>query len=279
MSIRQKLMCSFLSLLISISMLSIVLAGSERETAKDKKTGTVTGTIMIKGGGPMAWGQIMFYDAAGPQPQPDKYERIPDISRDIDANGKFKVELTEGKYYMAAIKRLSGERFGPPQEGDYVLIIVDENGKPKEYIIKAGKLLDIGTISEAAPLTAEKISKRIVTTALEGVVTDMDGKPAENAMVVAFVNPDMRGKPLFVSDKTDKNGKYVLRLTAGTYYLRARNAFTSGPPEPGQIVGYYGEVAPAPVTVKESEIKKGVDFKVILFPGRGPFSVMPMQKQ
>ncbi len=40
----------------------------------------------------------------------------------------------------------------------------------------------------------------------------------------------------------------------------------------GQIVGFYGEGSPAPMMVKEGEIVKNVNFTVILFPGRGPFS-------
>jgi len=48
--------------------------------------------------------------------------------------------------------------------------------------------------------------------------------------------------------------------------------FASGPPQEGQIVGYYGEGEAAPVTVKEAERKKGNDINVVLFPGRGPFS-------
>lgn len=280
MSIRQKLILSFFSLIIIISMFSIVSAGSEREAANDIKTGTVTGRIMIKGAGPMAGGQVMFYDSsAGPPPLPDKYERIPDISRDTDADGRFKVELPPGKYYMGAIKRLSGERIGPPQEGDYVFRNVDEKGNSKEYLIKGGGLIDIGTISEAVPLKAKDFSKRVVTTAIEGVIIDMDGKPVDDTVVTAFVKPSMSGKPLFISDKTDKDGKYILRLTEGKYYLRVRNSFTSGPPVPGQIVGYYGDGTPAPVTVKEGEIKKGIDFKVIRFPGRGPFSGTAPEKQ
>jgi hypothetical protein len=279
MSVCQKLVFPFFSILFIMSLSGIVSAGSEGESPKDIKTGAVAGRIMIKDGGTMAGGQVMFYDAlAGPPPLPDKYERTPDISRDIDADGKFIVELPEGKYYMGAIKRLSGERIGPPQEGDYIFRSVDEEGRPKEYIVKAGSLLNVGTISEAAPLKAKDPSKRVVTTAIEGVIIDMDGNPVEDAVVIAFVNPSMNGKPLFLSYKTDKDGKYILPLTEGTYYLRVRNSFTSGPPVPGQIVGYYGDGKPAPVSAKEGEITKGIDFKVIMFPGRGPFSGMAPQQ-
>ena len=276
MSIQKKPALLLVSLGIIFSLLSSISAGSEAETAKDKKTGTITGRVIIKGSGPLTGGQVMLYDArTGPPPLPDTYERVPDISRDLDGDGRFKVELPPGIYYLGAVKRLSGERMGAPQAGDYVFRSIDEKNRPKEYVIKAGTVLDAGNELEAIPLRPKDTSTEGVTTAIQGIVFDMDGKPVENAVVIAFVTPDLRGRPLFISDMTGKDGKYSLRVTQGTYYLRVRNRFTSGPPEPGQIVGYYGEGTPVPVAVKEGEIKKGFDFKVILFPGRGPFSGTP----
>jgi len=280
MSLRIKLPIIFLSLSIILSQSSVLYGESGQKTDQDKKTGTVKGQVMIKDGGPLAFGQIMFYDVlSGPPPLPHKYERTPDISKAIDADGKFTVELPEGKYYIGAVRRISGERFGPPQEGDYIYRSLDDNGKPKEYPVQAGKVLDIGTVKEAVPLKAEDISHRSITTAIEGHIIDMDGKPVEGAVVVAFVKPTIGGKPLFVSDKSGQDGKYVLRVTEGTYYLRARNSFAAGPPEPGHIVGYYGEGTPAPVTVEHCQVIKGIDFRVILFPGRGPFSGTGQENQ
>jgi hypothetical protein len=280
MSARQKFMFSFFSFVIITSLFSIASAGPEREAAKGVKTGVISGRILTKDAAPLAWGEVMLYDAsAGPPPMPDQYERTPDISRSSDADGRFKIDLPPGKYYLGAIKRMSNERFGPPQEGDYVFRHADEKGKPKEYVIKAGSLLDVGTISGAVPVRAQDLVKRAITTGMEGVVIDTDGRPIDDAVVLAFVNPSFKGKPLFISDKTGKDGKYILRLTEGTFYLRVRNSFTSGPPEPGQIVGYYGDGTPAPVTVKAGEVQKGIDFRVILFGGRGPRNDMIPQTQ
>lgn len=246
-------------------------AGGAAAAAASDAKGAIAGKVLIKDNGPLADGQVMFYNAAsGPPPAPDKYERTPDHVRDLDANGRFEVELPAGAYYLRAVKRRSGERIGPPAAGDLVLRIIDEAGKPKEFVIEAGKKLDIGTLGGAEPLKAD--TKHVVSTAVEGRVVDSLGKPVPDAVVVAFLKPAVMSKPLFISEKTGKDGRYLLRLTPGTYYLRARNQFASGPPEPGQIVGYYGEGQPAPITVKEGQVLTGVDFVVILFPGRGPFS-------
>lgn len=258
---------------MALLMIMPFFYGSRIGAATDLKPGTVTGRVLVKGGTPLSWGEIMLYDAAaGPPPMPEKYDRIPDIIRIIDADGMFKVDMPPGRYYLGAIKRMSGERSGPPREGDYVVKDRDAKGRPKEYIVKPGQLYDIGTISGAVPLRTQDISERAVTTAIIGKVTDTEGKPVANAVVLAFVSPAPKGRPLFLSEKTDSDGAYVLRLTAGTYYLRVRDSSQNGPPEPGQIVGSYGEGTPAPVVVKEGGIVKGIDFRVVLFGGRGPQS-------
>jgi len=248
-------------------------ADSVKEATPEIKKGTVTGTIMVKDreNVPLSWGQIMLYDVStGPPPVPEKYERTPDISKNMDADGKFRIELPEGRYYIGAVKRLSGDKLGPPDVGDYVFRSLNEKGKPKEYQVKGGQVLDIGTFAEAFPLSEKDISKRHVTTAIEGVVVSTDWLPVEGAVVIAFAEPVIGKKPLFVSNKSDKEGKYVLPIAEGTYYLRVRNSFAAGPPEPGQIVGYYGEGTPAPVSVKDCEILNGIDFQVVVFRGRGP---------
>ncbi|HAM49459.1 MAG TPA: carboxypeptidase regulatory-like domain-containing protein [Nitrospiraceae bacterium] len=276
MSLRRKSRLILFTLVAIVFLFGTSSFAGELPAVKNQKKGTVIGRIMIKDGGPLSGGQVLFYRvSAGPPPASEKYDRTPDVVRDMDADGRFRVELQPGKYYFGAVKRLSGERIGNPQEGDYVYRSVDEKGKPKEYVVEEGKILDLGTISEAVPLKAGRLSKNSVTTAIEGVVVDMDGNPVQNAVVVAFLSPTVGGKPIFVSDATGEDGKYLLRVTEGTYYLRVRNQFASGPPEPGQIVGFYGEGSPAPVSVKDGEIKKGIGFKVILFPGRGPLSGTP----
>jgi len=276
MSLRRKPILSPFILVAIALLFGTFSVAADLPAVKDQKKGTVVGRIMIKDGGPLAGGQVLFYNVSvGPPPAPDKYDRTPDMVRDVDDEGRFRVDLQPGKYYFGAVKRLSGERIGNPHEGDYVYRSIDEKGKPKEYIVEAGKILDLGTIAEAVPLKVGRSSKSSATTAVEGIVVDVDGKPVQNAVVVAFLSPTVGGKPIFVSDATGEDGKYWLRVTEGTYYLRVRNQFASGPPEPGQIVGYYGEGSPAPVTVKEGQIKKGIVLKVNLFPGSGPLPGTP----
>ncbi len=110
------------------------------------------------------------------------------------------------------------------------------------------------------------------TATVEGIVVDVTGKAVENAVVSAYINPTTNKKPVFVSLKTGADGQYVLRVSRGTYYLKVGNNDRGGPPSPGQIVGYFGERTPPKIDIKDGQIIKGLNFRVILFSERrGPF--------
>lgn len=257
---------------LCVAILPNVCISDQRDPASlpaKMETGTVTGKVMIRDGGPLAGGRVFFYDTStGPPPFKERFKRLPDISGEIGADGKFTVELPAGKYYMRAGRRNS-EGGGGLSDGDFVLFSMDEKGRPNEYVIKGGAILDIGTISGAVPY--EKVGQDIKT-AIEGVITDMEGRPVAGATVFAFIDQTTTRKPLYFSERTGNDGKYILRVPGGTYYLRVRNKLGGGPPEPGQILGIFGEQVPTAIMVKDGEIKRGIDIKVIRFRGRGPAS-------
>ena len=97
--------------------------------AEEIKTGLISGQMMIRDGGPMSKGMVVFFRAEeGPVPNPNRYLRIPDEVADIDEEGKFRIALPEGRYFRGAIKRMSGELIGPPQDGDYSFISQNSEG-------------------------------------------------------------------------------------------------------------------------------------------------------
>jgi hypothetical protein len=237
-----------------------------------QETGSITGKLLTKDGGATMGGGLVYFFVAetGAIPDPDKYWRVPDEIANIDENGEFTVKLHEGKYYMGAIKRSSGtEDVGPPLKGDLFFISYDEKGSPKVYHVKKNEEINLGTISEATPYKGWTMKDNI--TFIEGKIL-ADGKPVEGAIVLGYISPKMIGKPDFVSERSDKDGKYILRVPEGSsYYLMARDVYGGGPPVDGSIMGVYGAKAvPGAVTVKKGESTKGIDIKVIMFPGRGP---------
>ena len=238
----------------------------------ERKTGYLSGRLMIKNGGPLDGGMaFLFNHAAGPPPSPEKYWRVPDEIVPIGKDGRFKAELIEGTYYLGAIKRLAGKEIGPPQEGDFFLISRDAAGEPMQYFVGKGKETDVGTIAEATPFRRSMLKLEGGITAIEGTIVGPTGKPVEGALVFAFLTPAMVGKPVFVSERTGKDGKFLLRVFGSDhYYLKTRDVYGGGPPKVGAVIGSYGEDTPIPVDVKAGEIKKGVEIKVVRFTGQGP---------
>jgi hypothetical protein len=254
---------SFLFFLVVMSLIAFPLCAEEIET------GWISGQMMIKGGGPMSDGMVVFFRAdEGPVPNPNKYLRIPDEVANLDDEGKFSVPLPLGKYFMGAVKRMSGELIGPPQDGDYFFISHDTEGAPVTYMIETGKNLNVGIISEAVPF------KRTISedaTGIAGIIRYLSGNPVEGAIVFAYFTETMRGLPLFTSYRTGKDGKYLISVShSGKYYLRVRDLYGGGPPVAGAIMGAYGKEKPAAVIVKAGEVTRGIDIEVGRHFERGP---------
>jgi hypothetical protein len=257
-------LCSFL---LIIPIFCLVVAAS----AENGKPGSISGRLMITDSSPMANAQVfIFNESSGAPPSFDRYWRVPDMVVQADSEGRFKAVLTSGRYYLGAIKRKSGDEVGPLQEGDLFLPFMD-NQKSIIYTITNGSSADIGTISGVKLFTKSLLKTGSGVTAIEGTVMDLLGNPVENALVFAFLSPAMVGKPLFISEKTSKDGKYLLRVnTGGSYYLKIRNSYGGGAMNPGEIMGRYGEETPLAVKVSPGAITKGINITGIAFTRQAP---------
>ncbi len=231
--------------------------------------GKMSGQLMIKDGGPLSNGMVVFFRAdEGPVPDPDRYLRIPDEVTDLDDKGFFSIRLRAGRYFMGAIKRMSGELIGPPDNGDYFFISQDSAMNPRTFVIEKDKNLKIGTISEAVPF------KRAISddaTGISGTIRNTKKEPVKGAIVFAYFTATMTGLPPFTSYRTGDDGKYFISVShKGKYYLRVRDVYGGGPPVPGALMGSYGEDKPAAVEVKRGKITRNIDMSVIKHLQRGP---------
>lgn len=253
-----------------ILMSVMILSSISVAWAQEAKTGSISGRMLVKEGQPMANAVVfVFNDASGPPPSLDRYWRVPDEIVKTDAEGRFSASLSDGTYYLGAIKRTAGEDIGPLQEGDLFLQIHGD-GTPKKHVITNGAALDIGTVTGAITFKKSSLKTAVGITAIEGMVTDAHGKPVENALVFAFLTPAMVGKPLFISEKTGKDGKYILRVhQGGNYYLKIRNSYGGGAMKAGEIMGSYGQEKPLAAVVKTGAVVKGINITGISFPGQG----------
>lgn len=264
----------FLTLFFTLGIMRCVALA--HEDTREIKTGTVAGQVMLKGDGPMAGGMVYFFnETAGPPPSATMYWRVPGEAFGTDGNGRFVAEMPEGRYYMGAIRKKSGEPVGPPGSGDPFFVSQDEKGKPRLYNVLRGTAIDVG-ILEATPFNSDTLAKEGLT-AIEGTVRDVDGKPVEGILVFAFTTQTIVGRPLFVSDRTGKDGKYRLRVAeGGTYYLRLRENYGGGPLRDSELKGVYGDKEPASaLVIKSGEILKDINIKAMRFQGRGPKASYP----
>jgi hypothetical protein len=249
--------------LLTVVIVSLILCGPSfaGDQMSGIETGTITGQIKAKEKGSMADGIVFFFsETSGPPPSATKYWRIPTNGFILDEKGMFKAMLPEGKYYMGAIKRFSGGPLGPPKNGDLFFISQDEKGNPKLHRVRKNETIDIGVIAEAVPFSRETLVTEGITS-VEGTIRNAKGKPVEGMLVFAFISPTMIGRPLFVSEKSDKDGKYVLRLSGGgSYYLRSRQNYGGGLPSADEAMGVYGKGQP--LTLKTGTSLKGINITV-----------------
>ncbi|HAM49458.1 MAG TPA: hypothetical protein DCP92_01690 [Nitrospiraceae bacterium] len=251
------------SVISAMVLLCLLLYGTAFAAGQSKQSdiGTVTGVIHIKGGGLMKGGTVFFFDEkAGPPPSATKYWRVPTYAFEIEDNAHFTVMLPEGDYYMGAIKRQSGQRLGPPHEGDYFFISQDEKGQPKKLRVSKDSKIDLGVLEEAVPFKRETLAQKGITS-IQGTIYDENGRPMEGMLVFAFVNPSMFGRPLFVSELSDKLGHYELRLAGeGTFFLLSRTNYGGGPRSTDELLGVYKDSKP--VSVKSFTTTTGIDITV-----------------
>jgi len=237
-------------------MLLIVLAGfwgcSENPSATENSSpgqGQLQGRITS----PLEGAHLYVY-----KPGMDLYGPAFAISQATDREGRFSLDLPDGKYIAVARKRNGGEESGPVLAGD--------NRSEFINVTVTGGVVDMQVsapvkIGDQRNFTGDVEESK---TGLSGLVLDSDGAPVEGARVHVYDHVQMSERPKFVSEKTGPDGRYLVYLPAGgTYYLAARDKF-GGPPKLGDLYGRYdkGTIEPSAVVVKEGQILKQVDITV-----------------
>ncbi len=252
MVVLRNILLSFIC-----SMLVLSVAYAQTEAVKGKETaemGYVTGK-MESANKALIFGYIGFFLTSGRMPDPTRFWRTPDHVYSLDKDGKFNVQLPEGNYYVIAIKK-SEKELGPPETGDQFFYFMDSKG-PMIVEIKKGAKIDLGT-KQSIPVTF--VSQMEGITVIKGVILDEEGKPLSEVFVGAYDKPVMLGRPNYISYKSDKKGRYELRLPeGGSYYLVARSRL-GGPPVKGEFYGRVGDEK-NPVSIKTGEMSE-INIKV-----------------
>jgi formylglycine-generating enzyme required for sulfatase activity len=251
---------SLISLFIIIYV-STAFAGSPKQGG----TGTLSGRIMINQTTPMLNGIVLIY-SMGPPPHPYKYWRIPDKITTTEQDGRFSMDLQEGTHYMMIAQKSPDGEIGPPSKDEFLYFHGDKDGNALPINIQTGKNLELGTLSGAFFWKADKIEREQGVTSASGVVSDDKGKPVSGVVVVAYLFREATGRPAFVSDRTDKAGKFIIRFSeGGTYFLKARGVLGGGRPSEGEFMNVTKEFAPLMINLKTEEKLKDVKLQVKMF--------------
>lgn len=163
----------------------------------------------------------------------------------VGEDGRFRLKLPPGRYYVLARKRQGGGMYGPPGRDDYVGYYP---GNPVEVRAGAFNRIDLEVTTRVDLLEKNWSKEGAGAGWFEGVVSDAATKPLAGVYVLFYADAALSGTPAFVAGPTDGQGKFKVRVAIGTFHLLARSRL-GGPVESGE---WYGTGL---VTGPEAEIR------------------------
>ncbi len=150
----------------------------------------------------------------------------------VGSGGRFRINISPGKYFVIARKRIRGGMYGPMEIGDYFNYYP---GNP--IVIEKGEnvKLTIETVTRLSQLE-EGLSS---VPAINGRVVESSGQPVMGVRVFAYGSGITTGRPDYFSEPSDEGGHFSLSIPEpGDYSLVAREKF-GGPAGPGEYNGVY----------------------------------------
>lgn len=246
--------------------------------------GTISGCVEIAGHSSYRGVAALWPAGPGKGPDPRRAIRPPVASNPIGDDGCFTLKAIPGEYFIGAIVRLTdGGWQGPPRAGDMVFLSPDASDKNFVVTIRPDETADIGLHAAGWKYSGFVFTESTLT--VSGKLTTLEGKPLPGLLVFAFTDSTMSREPLAVSEPSDSNGHYLLRLPEpATVYLRAREHYGQRSPLDGGYMGIYGGSTPLAVNVDADENKQGCNLTVIHIPPsdlrqKGVTELNPGQKQ
>lgn len=167
-------------------------------------------------------------------------------------DGKYALDLPEGKYYLVAKKRKEQAQDGPVAAGDFFAF---QGSNP--VTVAAGKYTHVGFsmlpfAKEIAYLPYDSSDGGGLT----GVVT-LDGEPLAGVYVTLYVDTaeDLRGSTYATSPPTGKNGVFRFDfLPAVEYYVVARKRITGGAAGPLADGDFFSFFPANPLHIKTGKL-------------------------
>lgn len=204
------------------------------------RMGTLSGQVQDENEKPLTGGGVVsfFKVSKGIPPLVANMHRIPDTLGRMEQDGRFSVKLLPGTYYMGAmIISDPGRGPGPPREGEVFYFARDEKGDLLKLTLGQYEDKDVGLVMGGLP-GSFPVVKDLATIA--GKILHEDGQPFEGAFVMLKVDMNSQ-RPDYVSQRTGKDGSFLLKIPSGKYYVLSREKIIGGRPSIGDFVGVFGK--------------------------------------
>lgn len=194
-----------------ISVIAVILLASPLLAVE---TTVLKGVILDVAGQPVANAEVFAYDSPNVK-RPGDF-----ISNRSAADGRYRVVLPAGRYWLVARYRQSGARFGPLTPAD------KHSGDPLRMDLAAGSEQElnfvVADLREAALLNDKKREDYV---RVSGRVVDEQGRPIAMAYAMAGRSVNLNEVPEYISGWTDEQGRYTLFVPGGEFYVGAAAAF------------------------------------------------------
>lgn len=231
-------------LLLGISLVFAKICASAPPGYMKEFTGTMTGHVCTEDGAPLPGGIISFFEMSkGLPPLVANMHRIPDLVAIMGPKGQFKVKLVPGSYYMRAIVTDPKRGLGPPREGETSYFAKSDTGNLRIFTLTEKEVIDVGSVLGGLP---ESFPENSELATVEGIILRESGQPYEGANATLKTDKK-RQRPDYISAKTNKDGKFFLKVPSGQYYLQCRATIISGareeaPFEQPDALGFPGGI-------------------------------------
>jgi len=255
--------------------LALAIGGTGLAADSAPEQGTVKGCVELAGHSGYRGVASLWPALAGKAPDPRQAIRPPQLSAPLAADGCFALPARPGDYFVGAVVRLTeGGWQGPPRPGDMVFLSPTADGRSTVVSVSSGQTADLGRSAGGWPYAGFTAA---ATLAVTGRLSDPEGKPLAGLLVYAFLDSSMAKEPLAVSEPSDGDGRYLLRLPEpATVYLRAREHYGRRNPLDGGYMGVYGGATPQAVVIVPGGDESPRDIEVRLIPAlRDPAKAPP----
>lgn len=180
------------------------------------------------------------------------------MSNPTDENGRFEMPLPAGNYYLVVRVRQSGMFAGPLRAGDKFGYL-----PANPVVVNEGQIARVQIPLIEVPEKVERYAASLFgSTRISGRILDADGKPVAGLRALLYDDSTMLNRPLYVSQPSDAEGRYVISFPkGGRYYLAARDQL-GGTPGPGELYGRYQGTPDHSVRVRTGKHLEEIDLTV-----------------